>query len=923
MELVEGEPIDRWCDAGRLAVEARLELFCTACEAVEYAHGRQIVHRDIKPSNVLVRADGIVKLLDFGIARLVVPEAGTAEAATRPGQRLLTPEYASPEQIRGGTVSPESDVYSLGVLLHELLAGRRPVRGSRARFHPGAAGKPDPMPPSAIVLHSDPSTAAEPGRPLPSTPTGIARARSTTPERLSERLRGELDNVVVKALAATPADRYPSAGALADDLRRHLDGRPVQARPPTRRRILTAAVATSLAIAGIAAVWLGFRDSSSPGIAPSVLAVGLITDHRGVGAPGDAGPLADLLATNLARIPSLRVVSTARLYELMALLGAQGQSGPGAYSSAARRAGAGMLVDGSLYALGGDSLRLDLRRIDVASGAVLAVHSMAARDIFTLVDSGTARLAGGLGAALSIGSVADVTTHSEPAYRFYQEGVRAHYRGEQQVARGLLEAALREDSLLAMASYYLAQSQPNVELALQAMERALHAATRASERERRIIQTAWAVWTSDPGAIAAAESLITRYPHELHGRLLAGQAYALAGDHPAALRHLRQVVATDSVALEGAAARCSACDARLRLVEVYVGMDSLAAAEREAIAWTAFEPDRATAWRQLAQLRSLLGKSAGGLEAYRRAAQIDPTLNGQPGFFALNYLADGDYERVDRELHEIARSGAPDRVAEAYWYLTISLRQQGRLREALETARAFRLAATRALPNTAPEAFALHQAQVLFELGRQVESAALFDSVARAAFGISPSHRARNRTWSLALGGNAMAARGDTARLAARIDTVRQVGSRSLLSRDRLLHHHLRGLLLAARRSDEAAVAEFRLALATPTGYTRTPYETARVLLRLGRPREAVAVLQPAIRSPIEGSGLYLTTTDGRALLAEAWDSAGGRDSALAHYRVVLHAWERADPQLARRIATIRARVRGLEGEAAAGTPRE
>jgi tetratricopeptide (TPR) repeat protein len=487
----------------------------------------------------------------------------------------------------------------------------------------------------------------------------------------------------------------------------------------------------------------------------------------------------------------------------------------------------------------------------------------------------------------------------------------------------LLEAALREDSLLAMASYYLAQSQPNVELALQAMERALHAATRASERERRIIQTAWAVWTSDPGAIAAAESLITRYPHELHGHLLAGQAFSLAGDHVTALRQLRHVVVTDSVALEGASARCSACDARLQIIVAYVSLDSLAAAEREAVAWTAFEPDRATAWHQLAQLRSLLGKSEGGLEAHRRAAEIDLTLNGQPSFFALNYLGDGDYARVDRELTEIARSGAPNRVAEAYWYLTISLRQQGRLREALEAARAYRVAASQALPNTAPEAFALHQAQVLFEMGRHAESAALFDSVARAAFGISPSHRARNRTWSLSLGGNPLAARGDTARLAARIDTVRQVGSRSLLSRDRLLHHHLRGLLLAARRSDEAAVAEFRLALATPTGYTRTPYETARALLRLGRPREAVAVLQPTIRSPIEGSGLYLTTTDGRALLAEAWDSAGGRDSALAHYRVVLHAWERADPQIAGRMAAIRARVRALDGEREVRTPPE
>jgi serine/threonine protein kinase/tetratricopeptide (TPR) repeat protein len=926
MEFVAGEPIDSWCDTRRLAIEARLELFCTVCDAVEYAHDRRIVHRDLKPSNVLIRSDGVVKLLDFGIAKLVAPERGTADAFTNPGLRLLTPEYASPEQIRGDTASPRSDVYSLGVLLYELVAGRRPVRRSRGSRDPREAERTrDPERPSAAVLGTEGAApGSEPGQRAPPTPTGVARARNTTPERLSERLRGELDDVVLKTLAMDPKDRYPSAGALAGDLRRHLEGLPVTARPRSRRRpILFGMLAAVLAVAATAGLWARLRGHSPAGDGPPVLAVGLIADHRVAGTPGDAGPLADLLATNLARIPSLRVVSTARLYELMALLDGERQTGPGAYSGAARRAGAAMLVDGSLYAVGGDSLRLDLRRIDVESGEVLAVHSIAARDIFTLVDSGTARLAGGLGAALSLGSVADVTTHSEAAYRFYQEGLRAHYRGEQVTARGLLQAALREDSMLAMASYYLAQTQPNTDLALPAMERALQSAPHASEREQRIIQTGWMVWTSDPGAIAAAESLITRYPHELHGHLLAGQAFALAGDYVAALRHLRHVVVTDSVALEGASARCSACDARLQIIVAYVSLDSLAAAEREAVAWTAFEPDRATAWHQLAQLRSLLGKSEGGLEAYRRAAEIDPTLNGQPSFFALNYLGDGEYARVDRELTEIARSGAPNRVAEAYWYLTISLRQQGRLREALEAAREYRLAASQALPNTAPESFALHQAQVLFEMGRHAESAALFDSIARAAVGISPSHRARNRTWSLALGGNAMAARGDTARLAARIDTVRLVGTRSLLARDRLLHHHLRGLLLAARGADEAAVAEFRLAIAIPTGYTRTPYERARALLRLGRPREAVAVQQPAIRSPIEGSGLYLTTTDGRALLAEAWDSAGGRDSALAHYRIVLHAWERADPHFASRVAAIQARVRALDRIGAVRDPRD
>ena len=128
---IDGEPLDRWCNGRALAVDARLELFCTVCDAVEYAHERRIVHRDLKPSNVLVRADGTAKLLDFGIAKLATPDADTTGGMTRRGLRLLTPEYASPEQVRGDPIGPESDVYSLGVMLYELLCGRRPVSGSR------------------------------------------------------------------------------------------------------------------------------------------------------------------------------------------------------------------------------------------------------------------------------------------------------------------------------------------------------------------------------------------------------------------------------------------------------------------------------------------------------------------------------------------------------------------------------------------------------------------------------------------------------------------------------------------------------------------------------------------------------------------------------------------------------------------------
>ncbi|HZF68140.1 MAG TPA: serine/threonine-protein kinase, partial [Gemmatirosa sp.] len=213
MELVDGEPIDRACDTRRLTLPERLALFEKVCEAVQYAHERLVVHRDLKPSNILVAANGDVKLLDFGIAKLLDDADGDDDGGTRTqtGVRLLTPSYAAPEQLRGEPVTTATDVYALGVVLYELLAGRRPHERRGAR----GACAPAPTRPSAVVSHG-------------------AATRGTTTSRFARQLRGDLDTVVLKALADEPARRYASAQQLLDDLRNYRAGRPVAARPDTR-----------------------------------------------------------------------------------------------------------------------------------------------------------------------------------------------------------------------------------------------------------------------------------------------------------------------------------------------------------------------------------------------------------------------------------------------------------------------------------------------------------------------------------------------------------------------------------------------------------------------------------------------------------------------------------------------------------------
>jgi eukaryotic-like serine/threonine-protein kinase len=267
MEHVEGLPIDVFCDRMRLTVNERLRLFVVVARAVAYAHRNLIVHRDLKPSNILVTTDGTPKLLDFGIAKLMNPGLGGMAAHALHGRLELTPEYASPEQLRGEALTTQSDIYSLGVLLYELLSGRRP-------FHARALAELVPL-----VCDEDaerPSSRAPRDEVLPLLDgssrsvraSAVARSMQTTPARLARELRGDLDAVISVALRKEPRNRYASADLLVEDIDCYLAGKPVGARSggrayalgklARRHRITAAAIVAgglALVVGAGAALW--------------------------------------------------------------------------------------------------------------------------------------------------------------------------------------------------------------------------------------------------------------------------------------------------------------------------------------------------------------------------------------------------------------------------------------------------------------------------------------------------------------------------------------------------------------------------------------------------------------------------------------------------------------------------------------------
>jgi serine/threonine protein kinase/tetratricopeptide (TPR) repeat protein len=855
MEYIEGQSIDDFAEARKLGVRDRLALFLSVCDAVQYAHQHLIVHRDIKPGNILVTPEGVPKLLDFGIAKALDPD-DDAPTGTITGARIMTPEYASPEQIEGRQATVTSDVYSLGVVLYRLLTGGSPYRLTSR----------DPIMIAEAVRTTEPS---KPSMAVEQVP------------RLRQALRGDLDTIVLMALRKEPERRYRSVRELADDIRRHLAGEPVRARSDgvgyrvskfvqRHRTPVVASVVTAGVLAlglGIAA-WRWPRATTHTGaLAPrDRVLVADFADHTGDSTL--AAAVSDAVRVDLTQSSFVQLLSAR---EIRSGLARMARSPDVALDDSlarelAVREGVKAFVTGAVSRVG-KQYTLLAQLIGAEKGNLLAATRETATDsddVIPAIGRLSASLRERMGESLrnidASPSLDQVTTPSLAALRLYTAANRAGRAGFRDSSNKLLLRAIALDTGFASAYRLLGYSYSDAAEPGRGHSYLIHAIANQQrmpfyERNLTIASYAFNYLNDYPAAIAAYNHILERYPNDVPSLNNIGFVYAaqrrFVEQESALVRAIRSDSSIKSVHMALAMAAVNNGDYRLALDRInwVAARDSTFSNLRLArIYYYASQQDWETAER-MARIRIAASQkdSFDLVDAYETLAGIVMTRGR---------LREG--ERHSRSAMTIAkRVGSPGR------FMTSAVK--------------IALLDLRVRNDTAAAIHELEQALAAFPTDSVLEADRHYDDFARAFAAAGKTARARQLVARAA---------------ASPLDSVLKVNP------DR---HWSRGAIALAEHQAKDAVAELREASATHPCTICVLPDLARAYIAAEQPDSARAVYERYLALPWEWRFETDDTEIGPALaeLSALYRQFGDSTHAQAAMSKLRNLWRNGDPEAA------------------------